>query len=58
MQDKREPARIVIRADKCPKVQHKGRFNYPTAREVAVIIPNQQTGSKDIVLKMRSSYSE
>ena len=50
-----ESTRIVIRAEKTPTGQHKGRFNAPAANEIAVLMTNQQAGSRDIVVKMRSN---
>ena len=47
--------KLVIRADKKPIGEHRGRFNAPTTNEVAAIIVNQDQGAemRDIVLKKK-----
>lgn len=47
--------KIVIKADKAPLGQHRGRFNAPTIDEVAIIIVGENLDSRDIVLHRRSN---
>ena len=55
MDDSFASAKVVIRAEKCPRGEHKGRFNAPSSNEIAVIISDQQAKNRDIVIKLRSS---
>ncbi|XP_044591373.1 uncharacterized protein LOC123269604 [Cotesia glomerata] len=47
--------KVVINADRKPSGEHKGRFNAPQAREVAVLIVGQDFEKRDIVLQSRSN---
>jgi len=47
--------RLVIRGDKTPADEHRGRYNAPTAPEVAVIIAGEDGRSTAIVLEKSSS---
>lgn len=44
---------IVIRADKTPSGEHRGRFNAPTINEVAIVMVGQEFSKRDIVLQKR-----
>lgn len=46
--------KVVIRADKRPPNQHEGRYNVPVNDEIAIIMLDEDHGSRDIVLKHRS----
>lgn len=43
--------KLVIHADQVPVDQHRGRYNAPTANEVAVLIVDEEKGPRDIVLR-------
>ncbi len=45
--------KLVIHADKKPDGEHIRRYNLPTASEVAVIMPGEQAGHLDIILKTK-----
>lgn len=46
---------IVIRADKTPSGEHKGRFNAPTIDEVAIVMVGDEFNKRDIVVQKRDS---
>lgn len=46
---------IVIRADKTPTGEHKGRFNAPTIDEVAIVMVGNESNKRDIVVQKRNS---
>ncbi|KAL0852606.1 hypothetical protein ABMA27_016944 [Loxostege sticticalis] len=50
-----ESFKFVIHADKKPQREHKGRFNAPTANEVAVVLVDQHFDRRDIILESRSN---
>ncbi|GBP51525.1 hypothetical protein EVAR_44501_1 [Eumeta japonica] len=45
--------KIVIRADKRPRGEHKRRFNAPQIDEVAVVIVDNENTSRDIIVQRR-----
>ncbi|XP_074106305.1 uncharacterized protein LOC141532045 [Cotesia typhae] len=47
--------KIVINADGKPAGEHRGRFNAPQAKEVAVVIVGQDFEKRDIVLRSRGN---
>lgn len=47
--------KIIIKADKTPLHDHRGRFNAPTLNEVAILISEAECDTRDIVLKKRSN---
>ncbi|KAL8614341.1 hypothetical protein ACOMHN_007679 [Nucella lapillus] len=48
--------KVTIRVDKRPQGEHERRFNAPVIDEVAVVLLDEQHGSRDIVLKQRSGH--
>ncbi|XP_044598675.1 uncharacterized protein LOC123274930, partial [Cotesia glomerata] len=44
---------VIINADKKPPGEHRGRFNAPIAKKVAVIIVGQNFEKRDIILNSR-----
>ncbi|XP_043461172.1 uncharacterized protein LOC122497870 [Leptopilina heterotoma] len=46
--------RIVIKEDRLPAGHHPGRYNAPTASEVAVIMVGEPSESRDIVIQKRT----
>lgn len=50
-----ESFKVVIHADKKPQREHRGRFNAPTANEVAVVLVDQHFDRRDIILESRSN---
>ena len=45
---------VNIKADRTPQGQHRGRFNEQKCNEIAVVVGNQETGSKrDIVIRSK-----
>ncbi|KAJ2941595.1 hypothetical protein O0L34_g14649 [Tuta absoluta] len=52
-QDQRNNYKFVIHADKRPTTAHPGRYNAPTANEVAVLLVDQENDKRDIVLRAR-----
>lgn len=50
-----EDFHLIINADKKPNGKHQGRFNVPTAREVAILIVSQDFEKRDIVLHSRNN---
>ncbi|XP_044582937.1 uncharacterized protein LOC123263956 [Cotesia glomerata] len=47
--------KVIINADRKPAGEHKGRFNAPQAKEVAVLIVGQDFEKRDIVLHSRDN---
>ncbi|XP_044588797.1 uncharacterized protein LOC123267978 [Cotesia glomerata] len=47
--------KIIINADRKPAKEHKGRYNAPQAKEVAVLIVGQHFEKRDIVLQSRNN---
>ncbi|XP_043211412.1 uncharacterized protein LOC122375900, partial [Amphibalanus amphitrite] len=45
--------RIVLSAEHRPLSEHERRFNLPIGREVAVLMPNEMGGRRDIVVRER-----
>lgn len=45
--------KIVIRADRKPQAEHRGRYNTPQTDEVAILIVGQEFSKRDIVLRAR-----
>jgi hypothetical protein len=45
--------KLVIRADKAPQGEHRGRYNAPAVEEIAVVMAGDPAGSRDIVLTQR-----
>ena len=45
--------RIVLSAENRPRSEHERRFNLPIGREVAVLMPNEAKGRRDIVVRER-----
>lgn len=50
---KSDDLKIIIHADRRPVNEHRGRYNAPTANEVAVLLVNEDKGPRDIVLHCR-----
>ncbi|XP_043228033.1 uncharacterized protein LOC122384558 [Amphibalanus amphitrite] len=46
-------SRIVLSADHRPRSEHERRFNLPMGREVAVLMPDEIRGPRDIVVHER-----
>ena len=46
--------RIVLSAENRPLSEHERRFNLPIGREVAVLMPNEVRGGRDIVVHERT----
>lgn len=49
---------IVIRADQPPIGQHKGRYNEPSSNEVAIVMINGQSNSRDIIVQRKNDQLE
>lgn len=49
----REDLKLIIHADRVPVNQHRGRYNAPTTNEVAVLLVDDDKGSRDIVSNCR-----
>ena len=47
--------KLVINADRRPASAHSGRYNAPSTNEVAVLMVNQECGSRDIVQRTRDN---
>lgn len=47
--------KIVIKADKTPKNHHKKCFNAPTINEIAIIMVNNDSNSRDIIIQKRDN---
>ena len=43
--------KVIIKADRRPVGEHRGRYNAPVADEVAVILVDQESDRRDIVLR-------
>ncbi|XP_054711426.1 uncharacterized protein LOC129221016 [Uloborus diversus] len=48
----------MIHADRMPANAHKGRFNAPSANEVALVIVGQQFQQRDIILESRNAKQQ
>lgn len=48
-----EDLRVVIHEDKKPLKEHQRRYNAPTSDEVAILMPNDPTCTRDIVIHLR-----
>ena len=46
--------RIVIREDKRPHGEHARRYNAQSAPEVGILMPNEPTQTRDIVVQLRN----
>lgn len=44
---------IIMKADKNPINEHKGRYNKPTVNEVAIVIVGTEFESRDIVIEKK-----
>lgn len=44
---------IVIHEERRPRNEHSRRFNVPIAEEVAILMPNEPTAHRDIVIRQR-----
>ncbi len=49
--EKNPDVKVVIHADKKPKDEHARKYNLPVASEIAVIMPGDQEGHLDVVIK-------
>ncbi|XP_054720603.1 uncharacterized protein LOC129230227 [Uloborus diversus] len=49
---------VMIHADRMPANAHKGRFNAPSANEVALVIVGQQFQQRDIILESRNAKQQ
>ncbi|GBP94266.1 hypothetical protein EVAR_99290_1 [Eumeta japonica] len=45
--------KVIIKADRRPAEEHRGRYNAPVVDEVAVILVDQECDRRDIVLRSR-----
>lgn len=45
----------MIRADRKPTTEHRGRYNAPTTSEVALVIVGQEIEKRDIILHSRDT---
>ncbi|XP_064621482.1 uncharacterized protein LOC135484172 [Lineus longissimus] len=45
--------RVVIHEDKRPEKQQKRRYNAPTSNEVGILMPNEPSAQRDVVLHQR-----
>lgn len=54
----RDDYKVIIRADKTPVGQHKGRYNAPTMNEVAIVVVGDQCACRDIVIHRRNDKLE
>lgn len=50
-----EDYKIIIRADKRPPNQHRGRFNEPSLDEVAILLVGEAGSPRDIILHARDA---
>lgn len=50
-----ENFQVIIRADRAPQIEHRGRYNAPQVDEVAVLIVGQEFTKRDIVLRARDN---
>ncbi|XP_008482471.2 uncharacterized protein LOC103519163 [Diaphorina citri] len=50
-----EEFKVVIHAERKPAGEHRGRFNAPTATEVALVIVGQEFEKRDIILHGRDT---
>lgn len=50
--------KIIIRADKRPIGEHERRFNAPQVNEVAVVMVDNESSFRDIVVQRRSNKLE
>lgn len=48
--------RVVIRADRAPIGEHRGRFNAPSVDDIAVVMVQGECSRRDIVLQRRGGY--
>lgn len=48
-----EDVNVIIRSDCVPAGEHRGRYNAPTANEVAAVIVGKSSNRRDIVLETR-----
>ena len=46
-------SRIVLSAENRPRSEHERRFNLPIGREVAVLMPGEPRGQRDIIVHQR-----
>ena len=54
----RRDIKIVINAQRRPAHEHERRFNLPETGEVALLIPDEPHGVRDIVLHHREGHLE
>jgi hypothetical protein len=46
--------KIVIRAHRCPSGEHERRYNAPTSQDVAVLMDDEPTANRDIVIRFKN----
>uniref|UniRef100_UPI00358E883F uncharacterized protein n=1 Tax=Myxine glutinosa TaxID=7769 RepID=UPI00358E883F len=52
--EERPDLKLKIMADQTPAGEHERRYNAPVSDDVAIIVVDEELGSRDIVLKQRS----
>ncbi|XP_064619467.1 uncharacterized protein LOC135482915 [Lineus longissimus] len=48
--------RVVIHEDKTPQKEHPRRYNAPSGDDVGILMPNEPTATRDIILHQRSGH--
>ena len=51
-----EERKIVIREDRRPQGEHLRRYNVQTAAEVAILMDNEPTENRDIVIRLKDGH--
>ena len=51
-----EERKIVIREDRRPQGEHERRYNIQTAAEVAILMDNEPTENRDIIIRLKDGH--
>ena len=54
--DSNQALKVVIYEEKRPRTEHARRFNRPVSDEIGILMPNEPTNNRDIVLHYRNGH--
>ena len=54
--DSNQALKVVIYEEKRPRTEHARHFNRPVSDEIGILMPNEPTNNRDIVLHYRNGH--
>lgn len=58
MRNTNDNFKLIIHSDRVPTNQHRARYNVPIVNEVAVLLVDEDTGPRDIILYCRDNKTK